>query len=895
MLPIIFALALAQAPNGANVFDNHCATCHAGTDTRVPDVAALRQRTPETIVDALVAGVMRQQGAELTDAERRAVAEFLTRRSPAEARPDSERAKAGAFQASDPAAANRCASTPPLNLTTGARWNGWGVDLANTRFQPAAHAGLTAAQLPTLTLKWAFGFPNATSARAQPAIAGGRLFVGSQSGLVYALDAASGCTIWTFQAQAAVRSAITIGPRGSGAVAYFGDGKANAYAVDAATGALLWTRNLDEHASARVTGAPTLYEHRLYVPIASGEEGQGNNPKYECCTFRGSLVALDVASGALVWKTFTIATEAKPIGKNASGTTRWGPSGAGIWSSPTIDPKRRVIYAATGNMYTEPQQGTSDAIMALDLDSGAIRWTAQVTPNDVFVVGCSQLNPANCPADVGPDFDFGSSPILATLPNGKDIIIDGQKSGVGWAFDPDARGAVTWQYRAAKGSALGGMEFGSAVDADQAYFAVADGNSPQPGGLHAVKLATGERAWYAPPPAPKCGAPGRGCNAAILAAITVMPGVVFTGSNDGGVRAYSTKDGSLLWEYDTNRDFETVNGVLAKGASISGPGPVVAGGMLYVNSGYGALGGRPGNVLLAFGIDATANSPNLEGVWSYATLTPFERPAELAGVEFFTGAQAAEFEAQAIGRNDRDRRDGGAAVDAARGVADYWFDRGDHVASFDGRKRTSWVIDPPDGRVPALTSEARARMAARNADAREHPADGPENRSLQERCLAFNAGPPIGLGPYNNFLQIVQARDAVVIYTEMIHDARIVWTDGRPHAPQVFRRWLGDSRGTWEGNTLVVDTTNFTDKNPFRGAGESLHLIERFTRTDAGTLLYEFTVDDPTTFTRPWTAQLPMTKSDERIFEYACHEGNYALPDILRGARFQEKQSKENE
>ena len=194
-----------------------------------------------------------------------------------------------------------------------------------------------------------------------------------------------------------------------------------------------------------------------------------------------------------------------------------------------------------------------------------------------------------------------------------------------------------------------------------------------------------------------------------------------------------------------------------------------------------------------------------------------------------------------------------------------------------------------------LTPEARARQAARNADARDHPADGPENRSLQERCLAFNAGPPIGLGPYNNFLQIFQTRDAVVIYTEMIHDARIVWTDGRPHLPPTQRRWLGDSRGRWEGNTLIVDTINFTDKNPFRGSGENLHLTERFTRTDANTLLYEFTVDDPTTFTRAWTAQLPMSKSDERIFEYACHEGNYALPDILRGARFQERQSKEPE
>jgi len=286
---------------------------------------------------------------------------------------------------------------------------------------------------------------------------------------------------------------------------------------------------------------------------------------------------------------------------------------------------------------------------------------------------------------------------------------------------------------------------------------------------------------------------------------------------------------------------------------------------------------------------------DIEGVWSYATLTPFERPAELAGVEFFTDAQAAEFEAQLIERNDRDRRDGGAATDAARGVADFWFDRGEHVVSFEGRKRTSWVIDPPDGRVPALTPDARARQAARNADARDHPADGPENRSLQERCLAFNAGPPIGLGPYNNFLQIFQTRDAVVIYTEMIHDARIVWTDGRPHLPPAQRRWLGDSRGRWEGNTLVVDTINFTDKNPFRGAGENLHLTERFRRTDANTLLYEFTVDDPTTFVRAWTAQLPMSKSDERIFEYACHEGNYALPDILRGARFQEQQTKEPE
>jgi hypothetical protein len=296
-----------------------------------------------------------------------------------------------------------------------------------------------------------------------------------------------------------------------------------------------------------------------------------------------------------------------------------------------------------------------------------------------------------------------------------------------------------------------------------------------------------------------------------------------------------------------------------------------------------SLGGQPRP-------SSIGGSRDLEGVWSFATLTPFERPASLAGQEFFTAEQAATFEADTIGSSDRDRRDGGAAVDAARGVAEYWFDRGTHVGTLDGRMRTSWVIDPPDGRVPPLTPAARARQAARAADAREHPADGPENRSLQERCLAFNAGPPIALGPYNNYLQIFQTRDAVVVFTEMIHDARVIPTDGRPHVPPAIRQWLGDSRGRWDGNTLVVDTTNFTDKTNFRGTGAGLHLVERFTRADANTLRYEFTVDDPATFTKPWTAVLPMTRSDERMFEYACHEGNHSLPDILQGARYEERQ-----
>jgi hypothetical protein len=278
--------------------------------------------------------------------------------------------------------------------------------------------------------------------------------------------------------------------------------------------------------------------------------------------------------------------------------------------------------------------------------------------------------------------------------------------------------------------------------------------------------------------------------------------------------------------------------------------------------------------------------PDLEGIWSFSTLTPVERPAGVTG-SFFTDAEAAAYEKRTLEGGDRDRRDGGAAVDVARAVNDYWFERGTRVSTVNGRKPSSMVIDPPDGRIPAQTAEARAKAAARQAENRAHPADGPENRSLQERCLSFNAGPPIQPGPYNNYVQILQFRDHAIIFTEMIHDARIVPLDGRPHRSPAIQQWLGDSVGHYDGATLVVDTTNLNDKANVHGAG--LHLVERFTRADANTLLYQYTIDDPATYTKPWTAVLPMTRTEDRIFEYACHEGNHALVDILRGARYQEK------
>lgn len=605
---LVAAPALAQTPNGANLFELGCANCHVNSTDRTPAVATLRQLTPETIMTSMTTGAMREQGAAFSDAEKRAIAQFLTGRLPGAPAPPAAAAPGGRGVAAVPVAvdpnAGRCATTPAFNPANGPQWNGWGAGPANTRYQPANQAGLTAAQVPKLTLKWAFGFPNASSARAQPSVVGGRLFVGSQSGTVYALDAKSGCIVWTFQAQGGVRTGITIGPRvgGTGWVAYFGDSRGSAYAVDATNGQQIWTRKLETHPSATVTGSPTLYQDRLYVPMSSGEEGSAQNAKYECCKFRGSLSSLNAATGEVVWQTYTM-PEAQIIGKNNSGTNRYGPAGAAIWSAVTVDPKRNVVYAATGNSYVEPAQPTSNAILAFDMKTGKIAWSKQATASDVFVMGCGRQGGPNCPQTNGPDFDFGNPPILARLPNGRDAIVVGQKSGIGWAFDPDKQGEVIWQYRAGRGGALGGVEWGSAVDTQHAYFAVSDVTTPEPGGLHAVNLDTGQRAWYTPPEAPKCQGTGRGCSNALSAPVTVSPGVVFAGSMDGALRAYAAADGKLLWEYDTNREFPTVNGVKASGASINGAGPTVAGGMVFVNSGYGALGGRPGNVLLAFGVE----------------------------------------------------------------------------------------------------------------------------------------------------------------------------------------------------------------------------------------------------------------------------------------------------
>jgi polyvinyl alcohol dehydrogenase (cytochrome) len=592
VLLLLAACAYAQTPDGAAVFRHSCASCHSGSaESRAPSPEALRPRAPQAIVESLVTGAMRAQGAHLSGAERRAVAEFLTGKPIAG---DVRGAGTGRCTTADEAPASRARL---------ARWSGWSPSVTNTRMQTAADAGLAAADVPKLALKWSFGFPDASVAWSQPTVSGGRVFVGSQNGTVYALDARTGCIRWTYGARGGVRTAVAIGAGAASlpAVAYFGDTAANLYALDAESGRELWVRNVEEHPLARITGSPAVHEGRVYVGVSSYEESQGADPQYGCCTFRGSVSALDAASGAVIWHTSLVTDPLRERGTSTAGVRLYGPSGSAVWSAPTIDTARRRVYVATGNAYSAPAPPTSNAVVALDLATGAIRWTRQVTPGDVYVSNCRAGNP-NCPEVNGPDVDFGSPPMLARTPAGRDLIVIGQKSGVGYALDPEKDGAIVWQYRAGRGGLLGGIEWGSAVNGERAFFAVSDVTTPQPGGLHAVALASGAVAWTAPPPPVACAA-GRGCSAAQSAALTVIPGVVFSGSFDGALRAYSTDNGAVLWSFDTNRSFTAVNGVPAIGASIGGPGPAVAGGMLFVNSGYGAFQGRPGNVLLAFGVN----------------------------------------------------------------------------------------------------------------------------------------------------------------------------------------------------------------------------------------------------------------------------------------------------
>jgi polyvinyl alcohol dehydrogenase (cytochrome) len=598
---------------GEALYKQRCAACHEGAATRAPGREALKLMSPENVRFALSSGSMMIQGMGLSSSQIADVIEFLTGKVPA-----IERISPEAF----------CSGGTPsfADPFTKPRWNGWGANLEQHRFQPAEMAQLSADQVPKLKLKWAFGFPGVTRALGQATVAGGRVFVGSFGRKVYSLSAGTGCIFWAFDADYPVRTAISLGQNGSGWAAYFGDQHANAYAVDAVTGKLLWKTQVEDFPGAVITGAPTLAAGKLYVPTSSLEEVFGGNPQYECCKFRGSVSALDAATGKVLWKSYTVAEEPKPVRKSNLGVQLWGPSGVGVWSSPTVDVANHTVYVATGDSYSDPPAQTSDAFLAFDSETGKLKWSQQMTKGDAFNLDCGMPSEkqTNCPEAKGPDFDFGSSPILVELANGRRALVAGQKSGMVYALDPDKQGELLWQRRVGKGSFLGGVQWGSAADKSNVYVAVSDvamqvvppgtGGGARDsilgtryqfdpkagGGLFALKLDTGDVAWHTPHPG--CN-DKPGCSPAQSAAVTAIPGVIFSGSLDGHLRAYSAEDGRILWDVDTAVDYKTVDGVKAHGGSLDGPGPVIVGGVLYVNSGYAFLGSAPGNVLLAFSVD----------------------------------------------------------------------------------------------------------------------------------------------------------------------------------------------------------------------------------------------------------------------------------------------------
>ena len=599
------SLVRAQAPDGAELYKRTCAQCHDTGANRAPARDAFRSMPAERVMSAMETGSMITMAIGRTADERKAIAEFLTGKSLSNP------------VVLAPAPAAMCpAGSPAFDSTTGPRWTGWGQNTNNTRFQDAGAAGLTAADIPRLKLKWAFAFPGDLQSYSQASIVGGRIFVGSWGGTVYSLNAATGCIHWFFNTGQGVRSAVSVVrvdmPGGPRDVAFFGDAAANVYALDAATGKQLWKTDADDFPVGRISGSPTYYNGRVYVGIASGEEATGAVPTYECCKFRGSVVALDAATGKQIWKSYTIAEQPTPTKKNAVGTQLYGPSGAPVWATPAVDAKLNRLYVTTGNNYSDPTSTMSDSFLAMDLDTGKILWSKQMTEKDAYTSACRLPDKTNCESN-GPDFDFGASPILVTLPSGRRMLVAGQKSGIVHALDPDKNGEVLWQTRVGRGGTMGGVQWGSATDQSNIYVALSDigrimltysnstGADPQQGGgMFALRLEDGERVWYTPPPG--CGTRQR-CSPAQSAAVSALPGVAFSGSVDGHMRAYSATDGKIIWDFDSIQTYDTVNGVPGRGGSIDGPGPAIGGGMVLFNSGYPTAGGTPGNVLLAFSVD----------------------------------------------------------------------------------------------------------------------------------------------------------------------------------------------------------------------------------------------------------------------------------------------------
>ncbi|MCG8440557.1 MAG: PQQ-binding-like beta-propeller repeat protein [Caulobacterales bacterium] len=590
---------------GHALFTEHCGACHYGGVPKAPHFSWLEMMSADSLFTSMQSGVMQPQSAHLSEREQLDIVAYIVRQEIDGAQdvaqpepPMCEADRAGFDLASPPPAVN------------------WGHDTA--RYSPPEVAGLSADDAGKLELKWAFAFPGALRARSQPSIAMGAVFVGSQDGTVYAFDLETGCAKWTFKASAEVRTAIVLTAYDGDAdavdpeaapLAFFGDILARFYAVNALTGELVWSIKADDHPSATLTGSPAYHDGQLYIPVSSLEVIGAADPAYECCTFRGKVIKADARTGEIAWEHFTIPEPPSEYGRTSVGTRILSPSGAPIWSSPAVDPARNVIYVGTGENYSTPADGNSDAILAIDMDAGTRVWTRQSTAGDAWNVACMMVDNPNCPEEDGPDFDHGSSMILVDVEGGGQVLLAGHKDGTVFGLDPDNDGALLWSTRVGRGSIQGGIHFGMAVEGERVFAPINDMNDTANGdfldpelarpGVHAIDVATGEVAW-SHVQEDVCPEELQFCDPGVSSAVTAAPGVLFAGHLDGVVRAYDSADGEVLWEFDTKQDIEGVNGVIGRGGSMSGAGPAVADGHLAINSGYGLYTHEAGNLFLVF-------------------------------------------------------------------------------------------------------------------------------------------------------------------------------------------------------------------------------------------------------------------------------------------------------
>jgi polyvinyl alcohol dehydrogenase (cytochrome) len=589
----LMSLMSAQANeliDAGKVFQTNCSACHLGALPEAPKVEALKLYPPERIVKALESGAMSTAGMALSRAEKYAVAEFLTGKK--------------VTDVSNNPTTYTCKSTAvdlPESMSK-LVWNGWGGKTGNRRYQDKDLL-LSPDNVTDLKLKWAFAFPEATRVRAQPTVTEDIIYIGSQAGIVYALDAETGCVHWEYLAKAEVRGALFLQQD----TLLFGDLDGNAYALDAQSGVLKWRTKVHSSPLAVVTGSVIADEKKVYVPVSSLEIIPAARVDYECCSFRGAVVAIDIQSGKKVWTTYTVDVP-KPTYKTSAGTQQHGPSGAPVWSGPTLDVKRNLLYATTGQNYSTPATGTSDAVLAMDLNSGEIKWVTQVTKGDAWNGACSRKTP-NCPKENGPDYDIGASAMLTSPETGKQLLIIGQKSGMVYALDPDAKGKVVWKQRVGSGGTMGGVHWGMSTDNQNVYVGVSDlptnnlynVGAPHPG-LHGLDLQTGQFIWRTKLPNVCPKKHTFLCFPGISAAVSSSANLVYAGSLDGMFRIFSASTGEIIWEYDTKQAVTSINGVKGFGGSIESDGPVIANGKIYLTSGYDKWAEAPGNLLMVFSV-----------------------------------------------------------------------------------------------------------------------------------------------------------------------------------------------------------------------------------------------------------------------------------------------------